>query len=548
MRAIDLYAGIGGWSVGLTMAGMNVVASYERSASANATNRKNNGHAVVQADIRSLKVEDLPGEVSVLVGSPPCTQFSYSNRGGGGDLADGLEDIKCFLRAVRQLQPSYWAMENVPRLAKVLEAELGPEGALAEFQDLAIQWRVFDMQNFGVPQKRLRCIVGNIDFDLLSSYEAYLPRRTLGSVVKALAGDHAFDPNYGRCIPALELADHCEEDFLDAEEVRINHALKVLHPVYNSMKFPDSLERPARTITATCTRVSRESIVIPSDQAQGSYRRLTIRERATCQSFPITFQLYAGSYNEKLKMVGNALPPLFAYYVAKSMQGTPVEEICTPSLEGGAFLAERAVDSRPDRRMVRYKSDRTFRFAVPQLRLGSGIRFELTNNAQTGQITWSIDFVFGTSKSIHSIRPAGNDMERLRILLGVEAARAIHSTTLDLTNALRGLDIPHLQAVWSHRGPGATRPFMLLDLLDTYGVKLRTILSCHASECKRALLIFADAYSNLERKHLSSHKLIENSVTVIAGLVVSAVMNEVTSAFGRPPTVSPAVASKLALG
>src|SRR3546814_10840551 len=70
-------------------------------------------------------------------------------------------------------------------------------------------------------------------------------------------------------IPCEDLIDHVEEDVLNSEEARINRSNKVTHTVYNAMPFPDPLDRTVRTITATCTRVSRESIVI----ATGSERR-----------------------------------------------------------------------------------------------------------------------------------------------------------------------------------------------------------------------------------------------------------------------------------
>src|SRR3546814_17212767 len=83
-----------------------------------------------------LALADLPDDIDIVVGSPPCTQFSYSNRGGGGDIADGLEDVKRFLTIVDHLKPRVWAMENVPRVAKIIEAELKEGGALEEFNHL----------------------------------------------------------------------------------------------------------------------------------------------------------------------------------------------------------------------------------------------------------------------------------------------------------------------------------------------------------------------------------------------------------------------------
>lgn len=92
LRAIDLYSGVGGWSLGLRLAGIDIVASYERWGPANETNFKNNAHQAQTVDIRRLSFDDLPDDIDIVVGSPPCTQFSFSNRGGSGNLDDGLED------------------------------------------------------------------------------------------------------------------------------------------------------------------------------------------------------------------------------------------------------------------------------------------------------------------------------------------------------------------------------------------------------------------------------------------------------------------------
>src|SRR3546814_19465927 len=114
-----------------------------------------------------------------------------------------------------------------------------------------------NMEDFGVPQRRRRCIAGNFDYDLLAKYgPGHAP--TLGSVIKALSADPVVDPIYGITIPRHELFDHDVEGPLNEEEVRINRASKTLHPVYNSMPFPDPLDRTVRTITATCTRRSEE--------------------------------------------------------------------------------------------------------------------------------------------------------------------------------------------------------------------------------------------------------------------------------------------------
>lgn len=63
MKAIDLYSGVGGWSLGLQLAGIEVVASYERWGPANETNFKNNRHQAQTVDIRRLKPQELPSGI-----------------------------------------------------------------------------------------------------------------------------------------------------------------------------------------------------------------------------------------------------------------------------------------------------------------------------------------------------------------------------------------------------------------------------------------------------------------------------------------------------
>ncbi|KKL88175.1 hypothetical protein LCGC14_1927320, partial [marine sediment metagenome] len=73
-----------------------------------------------------------------------------------------------------------------------------------------------------------------------------------------------------------------------------------------------------------------ESIVIENIKRKGMYRRLSIRERACLQGFPITYQFYANSYSNKLKMIGNAIPPILTYYIASSMLEIQPEKIASP--------------------------------------------------------------------------------------------------------------------------------------------------------------------------------------------------------------------------
>lgn len=541
-RAIDLYSGVGGWSLGLRLAGIDVVASYERWGPANETNFKNNLHQAQTVDIRRLSLDDLPRDIDLVVGSPPCTQFSFSNRGGGGNIADGLEDIRQFLRIVDHLQPRVWAMENVPRVAEIIEAELEPDGVLAEFAHLGCRTHIVDMAEYGLPQRRRRCIAGNFDIELLRSYRPAVTGLTLGTVVSALASDPVIDPLFGVTLPRSEVSEHIEEDFLSAEEVRINRANKTTHTVYNAMPFPDPLDRSVRTITATCTRVSRESIVIESRGERAGFRRLTPRERASLQGFPITFQFYGSNYGQKLRMIGNAVPPAFAYLMGHALQGTAAAGV--PALAVAAKDLKRPtptpVNTPPDRAGRRFRGDRSFKFAIPSLQLKSGVRFELCNNFSDNTANWQIAFYFGTSKIIRSL-PLDASLSRL---LAQRMPGSMRLLTQPLEDEVRrfiaSADIANMQAVWSHKGPGGTRAFMVLDKLDEIGEQLAQALTPHADQAAILVAEAVDHSHGADAKDLPGlAKLSRNAPLILAGFVIGSAANPLLSAhLPRPAEVA----------
>lgn len=535
-RAIDLYSGVGGWSLGLRLAGVEVVASYELWGPANETNFKNNSHQAQTVDIRRLALDDLPDGIDIVVGSPPCTQFSFSNRGGRGDLEDGLKDIIRFLTIVDHLKPRLWAMENVPRVAKIIEKELKPGGVLADFEHLGCATHVVDMAEYGIPQRRRRCIAGNFDLNLLKPARSNVDSPTLGEIVTALSADPVVDPLYGLEMARAELIDHVEEDFLTAEEVRINRSRKMTHTVYNSMAFPDPLDRTVRTITATCTRVSRESIVIAVPNRADSYRRLTLRERACLQGFPITFQFYGGNYGQKLRMIGNALPPAFSYLMGQVLQGRSTKDARPLGEAARALKPPKPIpaETPPLRAGMRYSANRTFKFAIPSLQLKSGVRFELSNDCSGAVVTWGVAFFFGTSKAIHSI-PLNEKIANRLLAAASPGLRKSVATHLDkVSRFVESADIWNMQSVWAHQGPGGIRAFMLLDKLDEIGASMANTIAERVEEAQVLIEAIIQHHHGAAAATLPGlAKLARNAATILAGLLIGSTVNPLLLAHAR---------------
>lgn len=526
-RAIDLYSGVGGWSLGLALAGIEVVESFEWWDEAALTHSLNFRSPVRQMDIRSLDVKSLPSNLDFVVGSPPCTQFSYSNRGGNGDIADGLRDICKFLEVVSHVQPRYWVMENVPRVAQILEEGIGGRGQLRRFRDLVSEIVVVDMAEFGLPQGRKRMLAGNFPAGLLMSYRGATRRRTLGDVLGALEGDPIIDPVYGLTLGRDAVTGLVNESSLDYEEARMNREAKQFHPVYNVMQFPDELDRPSRTVTALCTRVSRESIVI---EGTDGFRRLTLRERACLQGFPISFQFHGKTYPSNLKMIGNAVPPLMTYYLAQAIQGrkTTSEPSAARVKRSSRVLCERAQEVVPQvssRR--RYSSSRQFRAAIPGLRFGSGTRVELNNNTSLGPPHWDTAFYFGSSKDFRKVELDTVLLDRLTTLLRRRKVplRPIREVKNGLLKWLEDVEWESIQAVWCHVGQG-THPFDVVDRLGEAAFELEAVLGDGYEDAMESAVVELLLEEGKTSSNPRATKLRQHAAQIVAGLLIGGWFNE----------------------
>lgn len=499
----------------MKMSSVENVASFEWWSEANLTHNLNFGTDHAEVDIRKLSLEDLPepGTIDFVLGSPPCTQFSYANRGGNGDIADGLKDIYKFLEVVNYLKPKYWAMENVPRVSNILERALGIGGQLHKFRHLFTVNIIANSADYGVPQSRKRMIAGDFPLDLFNAYKAVIPTRTLKDILDALKKDIVTDPIFGIELPASEVTDNYYEEPLSPEEERINREAKTYHPVYNKMSFPDQLTRPCRTVTATCTRVSRESIIVKDERDPRKYRRLNIRERALIQSFPITYQFYGKNFSSRFKMIGNAIPPLLTYYIIQSMLETPVEEIKAPSEVKYKHKPASIPDPvKMDTAGRKYPAKRSFKFAIPYLRFGSGIRFDLANSFKEGEVKWDIEFFYGNSKKIKRLPLNEKVLTATLEYFDYYTREAIQEELYCLEQLFDDFDPSIVQKVWCKEIDGL-HPFEIIDQLGKVVGKLAARFFPEPSEQLSEL-----AHVILQEE--TSKKLASHSNLIIAGFIV----------------------------
>lgn len=207
----DLFSGCGGFSLGLSQAGLQGVFAIERDSMAFDTFSANfldgsNSHCFdwpewlsKQAwDIEQLldrhrtDLDNLRGSIDVLAGGPPCQGFSFAGRRVENDPRNLL--FERYVEVVEALQPQALILENVPGM-KVAHArrnvvELPVIGAKHEkpksFYDrlveslgkvgYEVEAMLVDSSRFGVPQRRSRLIAVGVRRDLCKWLDGGLGR------------------------------------------------------------------------------------------------------------------------------------------------------------------------------------------------------------------------------------------------------------------------------------------------------------------------------------------------------------------------------------
>ena len=302
MKAVSLFSGAGGMDLGLFQAGLEIVWANDNDADAVSTYRRNIGNHVVLGDIREIDSSEIP-ECDVVVGGFPCQGFSEAN--WRRTLSDDRNTLyRELLRVVGDLRPAHFIAENVKGLVSMEKgAVLGL--IVRDFEALGykVHWRVLNAADYGVPQRRQRVIIlgSRQDAAVLrhprpthsanSEVDGLRPWVTVG---EALA--HVPEPE-----DTHELLNHTYSKY----KLRFNNYLghRVIDP-----------NLPAPTVTA---RGDDQGGVVVLHHPK-NHRRMSARELATVQSFPMDFE-FCGTQTSAYRQIGNAVPPLLARALGRSL-------------------------------------------------------------------------------------------------------------------------------------------------------------------------------------------------------------------------------------
>lgn len=319
-KVASLFCGCGGSDMGL-LGGFNylgqeykkldfeIVYALDFDKWAVDTYNKNFEHKADCADICTVDFELLP-DVDVMIGGFPCQSFSTVNptKDTNDDRANLYKQIVRFLQIK---QPKFFICENVKGLM-TLQGGAIINKILGEFSSMGyhVKYKLIKAVEFGVPQRRERVIIVGIRNDIDVTFE--YPRST-----------HS-ERNYVPLKAVIDKLDIDNQKYYFSER-----AVQGVKNAKNNMKrgLWQDLNQPCLTITAHLAKTSMNSRdpILLVDAEKELYRRFTPREAARIQSFPDTF-LLNDSEPKSYKQIGNAIPPVMMWHIAKALQTSITKE------------------------------------------------------------------------------------------------------------------------------------------------------------------------------------------------------------------------------
>lgn len=321
IKHLSLFSGGGGIDLGFRWAGIETVAGVELTEYASETLRKNNPSAKVfgppytSGDIRDFSVETLrkmigDTEIDIISGGPPCQPFSvasaqrynkndsrYKRKGDSDDEKGNL--LPEFIRVVNEVKPKVFVIENVSALISWNNGTFLTES----LSELSGEY-IYSMPNsiqahlFGVPQYRDRMIV-------------------IGTRVE---NKHPLFDNETVKLSQIFTVDDALKNFPDnaLNHQKREHKAETIER-YKKLSYGERDKKgrvdkldpslPSKTVIAGGDNGGGRSHLHPNFP-----RTTTPRECARFQTFPDDYE-FMGSMSRQFTQIGNAVPPLLAYFI-----------------------------------------------------------------------------------------------------------------------------------------------------------------------------------------------------------------------------------------
>lgn len=338
-KIIDLFCGCGGLSKGFEMAGFDVALAIDFWEDAIATYNFNHSAQVgVCRDIHGLTNEELAeiskqDKIMGVIGGPPCQGFSTV---GTRDINDPRNHLYLeYCRVVEAVDPTFFVIENVRGLT-TLNSGGFKRDIIERFSALGytVKHKILNAANFGVPQNRERVFfvgIKGIDFKFPDSEGEVITSKEAIGDLPALSDEDGDAETYsyitspqndyqkrmrGQRVNVYnhQITKHIQQTKDIIAMIPDGGSIKDLPEEYwNIRKYNKAFERMSS---------NRPSNTVDTGHRNYFHYNLnrvpTVRENCRLQSFDDDF-IVLGSKTSQYKQIGNAVPPLLSYAIAKSI-------------------------------------------------------------------------------------------------------------------------------------------------------------------------------------------------------------------------------------
>lgn len=309
MRVVSLFAGVGGLDLGFIRAGHEIVWANDFDKDAAATYRRNIGNHIVCDDITEINSSDIP-DCDIVIGGFPCQGFSVAN------MKRAEQDKRNFmyqqlLRVIKDKNPKFFVAENVKGILSLGKGSV-ISMIMQDFDDAGykVKYKVLNAADYGIPQKRERVIfIGarkDMDININFPTSTHINPGMLSSPA-------LFDENLKPWVSVGDALDDIPEPE-DAPEIP-NHTYSKYKLRFNGYLGHRRVDpnKPAPTVTGRGD--NKGGVVVLHHPS--NLRRMSARELATVQSFPMDF-IFEGAQSTVYRLIANAVPPILAEAIARS--------------------------------------------------------------------------------------------------------------------------------------------------------------------------------------------------------------------------------------
>lgn len=339
-KIIDLFCGCGGLSLGFEKAGFEVAYAIDMWSKAIDTYNYNHEDKVAECkDIHELTNEELRelnknNDIVGVIGGPPCQGFS---KVGTRDINDPRNHLYLeYCRVVKEISPEFFVIENVSGLL-TLSKGMFKNDIINRFSALGyhVEFRQVCAADYGVPQNRHRVFFVGMKkaaFKFPEKSETVITSKEAISDLLPLDLEDGLDEMHGY---ATEPQNEYQRKLRGNQKEVANHQITVhTEKTIDIIKMvPDGgtiYDLPDEYWNVRKYRKGFERM--PSgrpchtvDTGHRNYfhycenRIPTARENARLQSFPDNY-IFLGTKTDQYKEIGNAVPPMLAYNIAKAIK------------------------------------------------------------------------------------------------------------------------------------------------------------------------------------------------------------------------------------